>query len=340
MRYKNVDLHNVCDLIEDDGGPGIGMLRLPRVILGEINQGARNMARMGASCEIRGMLPDGGQARVVLQAIDDNVTPPVVTVFHGCFCSQSVLLGKEPTEIIIRTPPTIALMEKISRADKHPFDPRLVRVRLSAIHTSRIISIEGDLNYPPLEAKPKKTLLCYGSSITHGASAIPPEGIYAAQCARRLGCDLINLGFGGSAHMDPAIAAHIASRHDWDIASLEMGINVRSWPRDKFKQAVDTFVRTIATAHPEKFIFCIDLFTNDADFEVNSTKAVGFREAVKEVAGQYNSNKVIHVDGRTILTDPTGLRTDLVHPADEGMQEMGANLAATISRHVGSEGRK
>lgn len=42
---------------------------------------------------------------------------------------------------------------------------------------------------------------------------------------------------------------------------------------------------------------------------------------------------MIYIDGRTILTDPTGLRTDLVHPNDEGMQEMGLNLASLILRH-------
>jgi lysophospholipase L1-like esterase len=334
MRYQNVELHNVCDLIEDDGGSGFGILRLPRHILAEINPGARNMARHGAGCEIRGMLADGGQARVVLRAVNRNTTPPIVTVYHGCFCGQSVHLGKEPTEIVIQPPPTLPVLSRISLAHKLPFDPRLVRVRLPNIHPVRIEAIAGDWTYPPREALPARTMLSYGSSITHGACAIPPEGTYAAQCARRLGCDLINLGVGGSAQMDRAVAEHIASRHDWDFATLEMGINIRQWPREKFRAVVENFVGIIAAAHPDKWLFCIDLFTNDADFEDQPTKGVGFREIVREVAGQCRSGKVVHVDGRTILTDPTGLRTDLVHPSDLGMQEMGANLAAVIARRL------
>ena len=68
------------------------------------------MARMGAGCEIRGMLAEGGKARVVVQVLDDNVVPPVATVYHGCFRSQSVLVGKEPTEIVITEPPRFAQM--------------------------------------------------------------------------------------------------------------------------------------------------------------------------------------------------------------------------------------
>jgi lysophospholipase L1-like esterase len=334
MRFKNVELHNVCDLIENDGGPGFGVLRMPRSVLAEVNPGAQKMARMGTGCEIRGLLPEGGQAKIVLQVLDDNSVPAVATVFHGCFCAQSVLVRKEPTEIIIKTPDKIGMMSELSKAGRHAFDPRLVRVRLPAIHTPRILSIEGDLSYPGPAQLPRRTLLCYGSSITHGACATPPEGTYAAQCARRLGVDLINLGVGGSAQMDPAIAGHIASRTDWDMAVFEMGINVRTWPREKFQPIVEHFVRTVATAHPAKLIFCIDLFTYDGDYETPVTKAVGFREAITEVAGQYPSGKVIPVDGRTILTDPTGLRTDLVHPSDDGMQEMGANLARVIARYA------
>jgi lysophospholipase L1-like esterase len=255
----------------------------------------------------------------------------VATVYHGCFRTQSIGVGREPTEISVSRPPTLDALHSVTREHGLPFDPGLVRIRLPQIHTPRILSIEGDLNYPEPDATPAKTLLCYGSSITHGASPVPPEGTYAAQCARRLGCDLINLGVGGSAQMDGAIADHIASRHDWDLASFEMGINVRQWPREQFREAVDNFVRTVAAAHPDKFLFCVDLFTNDCDFEPVPTKGVGFREVVADIAGQFDSGKVIHVDGRTILEDPAGLYTDLVHPTDDGMQEMGRNLAAVIS---------
>lgn len=332
MRHGNIELHNVCALLEGDGLPGFGLSRLPLDVLPRINDGARKRATLTAGCEIRGLLPGGGQARVLLQVADDNVTPPVATVYHGCFCAQSVLLGREPTELVIRTPPQMALIERISAERSLPFDPALVRVRLPSIHATRILEIEGDLACPSPQSTPQQTLLCYGSSITHGASAIPPEGTYAAQCARRLGCDLINLGFGGAAQMDPAIAEHIAARSDWDVATLEMGINVRSWPVERFRAAVEGFVATIAAARPDAFIFCIDLFTNDCDFEDSPSKGVGFRAVVEAVAAAHPTGKVVHVDGRTILTDPTGLRTDLVHPCDDAMQEMGRRLAAVIDK--------
>jgi len=332
VRYGDVQLHNVCDIVED-GSPGVGVSRLPLDILPRINPGARGMATMSAGCEIRGMLVPGGSATVVLASPDDNTTPPVATVYHGDFCADSVFVSSEGREIKIGWPGRMALMSTISGGCESAFDPRLVRVRLPHIHKCRIVSIEGDLAYPEPGMTPSTTMLSYGSSITHGACGTPPEGTYASQCARRLGCDLLNLGFGGSAQMDEAIAEHIASRDDWDFATFEMGINVRQWPLEDFRAAVERFVGIIAAAHPDKWIFCVDIFTCDCDLGATPPLGVGFREAVGEIVSELNSDKVVHLDGRDILTDPTGLRIDLVHPSDDGMQEMGRNLADVITRH-------
>ncbi len=334
MKYGKVELHNVCGLRADDGQPGMGISRLPLEMLAHINPGAADNARKGTGCEIRGMLPPGGEARVVLQSTHNNTTPPVVTVYHGGFCGQSEIAGREPTELCIKPPDRLDMMSDIARDQKHAFDPRLVRVRLPPIHSVRILSIDGDLTYPQPGMTPSKTLLSYGSSITHGACAIAPEGTYAAQCARLLDCDLINLGFGGSAHMDPPIAEHIGSRTDWDLATLEMGINVRNWPLAKFRAAVEAFVGTITTAQPGKPVFCIDLFTYFADFEVEPTTAVGFREAVRDIVAATGSENVHYLDGRDLLVHATGLRTDMVHPSDAGMQEMGQHLAACITERT------
>lgn len=332
MKYQNIELHNVCDIIDTPGEAGITTSRLPADVRPNVNEGAQNNSMHGSGVEIRGMLPEGGKAKVVLQILDDNCVPPVAMVYHGCFSSQAIHVGFEPTEITIGQPNNIEAMQRITAEQNLPFDARLVRICLPAIHPVRIVSIEGDLTYPAPDATPERTMLCYGSSITHGAHAIAPHSTYAAQCANKLGVDLINLGVGGSAQMDAAYADHIAGREDWDFATFEMGINVRQWPIEKFRAAVDNFVTTIAQAHPDKYLFCIDLFTNDQDYAIEQQSGIGFREVVQAIAEKQNSPRVIHIDGRTLLTRPGGLQVDLVHPNDNGFQEMGTRLAEFITR--------
>ncbi len=334
MKYKNVELHNVVDIFENEKTGGIGLSRLPLNIHDSLNKNAPGMSKMSSACEIRAMLKEGGEAKIVLRAMNDNSVPPIVSVWFGDFCDTTIVLENSDTELIIKQPNNIELMEELYKKENLGFNPRLLRIRLPHIHTVNIISIEGDLSYPIENATPDKTLLSYGSSITHGASCIPPEGTYPAQCAYHLGYDVLNLGLGGAAQMEMSVAEHIASRSDWDIATLEMGINVCNWDNETFHKTAESFVAKIVEAHPDKKIFCIDLFTYKADFSGDTTSAPGFRESVKSIVKALDSKNVFYIDGRKLLTKPVGLRTDLVHPSDNGMIEMGRNLAAFIEKCI------
>lgn len=72
-------------------------------------------------------------------------------------------------------------------------------------------------------------MLSYGSSITHGGGVSVPTSGYAFRLARKLGMDLRNLGLAGAAWMDEAMADYICEQK-WDMATLELGINVVKWP--------------------------------------------------------------------------------------------------------------
>jgi hypothetical protein len=197
----------------------------------------------------------------------------------------------------------------------------------------RLVDIEGELTPPTPGQTPARRYLAYGSSITHGANACRPSGIYTMLAARHLHCDLLNQGYGGGAHMEETMAQYLAERDDWDFATLEMGINVGGWETARFAQAVENFIRIIASAHRDKWIFCIDVFTFYADLGVSSADPWrGFRDAVRQAVASINLPRVVHVSGMEILKDPAGLSHDLVHPTDDGFAEMAANLASFMRR--------
>ncbi|MEH6305954.1 SGNH/GDSL hydrolase family protein [Olivibacter sp. CPCC 100613] len=56
-----------------------------------------------------------------------------------------------------------------------------------------------------------KRVVIYGSSIVQGASASRPAMAYPAIIQRKLGIDVINLGFSGSAKMEMALAKYLAT---------------------------------------------------------------------------------------------------------------------------------
>ncbi|MEC5180222.1 GDSL-type esterase/lipase family protein [Arthrobacter sp. CG_A4] len=92
----------------------------------------------------------------------------------------------------------------------------------------------------------------HGSSISHGSNASTPIGIWPAIAARRGGVDLQNLGFGGSALVDPFLARVIRDAPA-DLISVKLGINVvnlDSMRLRAFVPAVHGFLDTIRDGHP------------------------------------------------------------------------------------------
>jgi hypothetical protein len=93
----------------------------------------------------------------------------------------------------------------------------------------------------------------HGSSISHGSNASSPTEIWPVIAARRAGVDLRNLGFGGSALVDPFMARVIRDSPA-DMISVKLGINVVNLDgmrRRTFVPAVHGFIDTIRDGHPD-----------------------------------------------------------------------------------------
>jgi lysophospholipase L1-like esterase len=62
-----------------------------------------------------------------------------------------------------------------------------------------------------------------------------------------------------------------------------------------------------------------------------SAPTASFREALRDVAAASPHANVHLLSGRDVLDDVTGLSTDLVHPADDGMVRMNERLADRLA---------
>jgi len=319
--------HNVAELIEEDGGMSI--TRIPENLRLTLNKSALACARASAGCEMRFNLKSK-EARIVL------LSNGVAEVYHGCFQKTVHLIDDKPVSIPLSLPANVETLKTLSKERNLPFDAGLTRVILP-YRVTKIIDIEGDFEPPSASQLPKVNYLAYGSSITHGSASVSPSGTYIMRTAERLGVNLFNLGFGGGAHFENQMADYIAGRKDWDFASFEMGINmVSGFEVEEFRRRVEYFLDRIVKKHPGKHIFCIDMFTFYGDIlGMKNDKHKKFRKVVRDAVGKINSEKVIHVDGRKMLKNVTGLAFDLVHPSPAGMEEMALNLSKEIGKRIG-----
>jgi len=326
-----IGLHSIAELVPQADTGWIGISRIPLDLSARLNERAQVCSTQAAGCELRFNLV-GDEACVTLAMAE---RPAIAEVYCGDFLIGWHVVATTPTEIVVARPLLDELVALAAGRQSPPFDTELFRVLLPWRPPVSICSISGDLAPPRADQVPTRRYLAYGSSITHGNNGLEPSGTYAMCTARKLEVDLINLGFGGGAHCEPELADYIAARHDWDFATLELGINMVSWLETAdFAERVRYFVSTIAGAHPDKWIACIDLFPFHMDLDPDAQRNHEYRAVVREMVAELALPKLVHIDGRDLLRDLTGLCADMLHPAPSGMEEIATNLAARLARII------
>lgn len=334
----SVSYHNIeeCEPLADGGWR---LSRVPRTLRAHLNSSAQRRSYAPAGAELRFGLVSP-EARVVLRKVEDRGEtarhlPALAEIYQGDFLIDWRPLGDDWTEILVRRPPNREVMVRASESGGAPrFSPDLVRVALPCLPAVQLLEIEGDVRPARDDEVPARRFLAYGSSITNGAHTVRPGDAYPARIARRLGMDAFNLGFGGGAHLEPEMAEWIAQRTDWEFATLELGINLvgRLTP-EEFQKRLAAFLPKIAAARPDQWIFCIDLFTANGDLTHNP-RYPAFRSAVRDAVANIASPRVVHLDGRELLSRASGLTLDLVHPSSDGFEEMADQLVRRIRHYI------
>lgn len=133
-----------------------------------------------------------------------------------------------------------------------PPGDKTVEIWLPHDETTELVALHADAPFAALEPGGKRRWLHHGSSISHGSNATNPTGIWPVVAAQLAGVDLLNLGFGGSALLDPFTARTIRDQHA-DLISLKLGINLVNTDLMRlraFGPAVHGFLDTIREGHP------------------------------------------------------------------------------------------
>lgn len=127
-----------------------------------------------------------------------------------------------------------------------------VEIWLPYNEMTQLVALRTDA---PVEAVPdrgRRVWLHHGSSLSHGSNAASPTTTWPALAASRGGVELINLGFGGSALLDPFTARALRDTAA-DLISVKIGINLVNTDLMRlraFGPAVHGFLDTIREGHP------------------------------------------------------------------------------------------
>ncbi|NLR97578.1 lipase [Rhizobium sp. P38BS-XIX] len=117
---------------------------------------------------------------------------------------------------------------------------------------TELIALRSNAPIAPIEHDGKPVWLHHGSSISQGSNAASPTGTWPAVAADLAEAELVNLGFSGSALLDPFVARTIRDAPA-DFISLKLGINLVNTDLMRlraFGSAVHGFLDTIREGHP------------------------------------------------------------------------------------------
>jgi hypothetical protein len=241
---------------------------------------------------------------------------------------------------------------------------KTIEIWLPYSEQTELVALRTDAPVEPAGPSGRRTWLHHGSSISQGSNAASPTGTWPAVAAARGQVELINLGLGGSALLDPYVG-RVLRDTPADLISVKLGINLVNTDLMRVRAlgpAVHGLLDTIRDGHPQtplvliSPVLCpihedtpgpaaVDLaelaqgrlaFTatgDPADVERGRLTLTSIRAELARVVQQRSADDphLHHLDGRRLYgeddTDAMPL-LDRLHPGPAAHRLMGERFAA------------
>ncbi len=334
MIWKNVEIHNVEELIEKDGG--VTWRRIPASVRERMEtEAGKNAAVSATGVELRFVM----KSEEVKIRMSSESTTAVFHVFRGAIQGgyedheTSKHVSGKPQDFVIHRSGNLELLRNVAEEFGQEWDPAVVRVIFDRGGYT-LYDIEGEVEPPRPEQCPSRTMMAYGSSITHGSNSIDASHSWVWQVAEHRKMDQRNLGIAGGCAMEPEIVEYIAAEGEkkrWDLALLELGINVLDWPEEKIHTRVENTLAQIAGRNPDKPIYVISPFYCFDDY-YRRGNAQRWREIIAKEAAKSGLPNVTYINGLSLLENMSLISADAVHPNIYGVQQIAERLIKYLER--------
>lgn len=346
MLYKNLEIFNIEDLIENDDG-SVSWLRVPKNVYDTLDSDfGRQQIDDATGVELRFKM--NGDKVTLRMAVKSGTGR-----FHvfrgnvqGGWQDHEVdkVVTTEPHDFVIEASQKPEYLRAIAEKIGSEWDCDIVRVIFDIGHF-KLFDVIGDIEPPKSEQTPARTLMCYGSSITHGSNSIDMSHSWASLVARELRYDVKNKGMSGSCCMEPAYIDYIAAEgkaNRWDALIMELGINVLHWDEAKIYERATYAIQKTASENPDKPILILSPFyhcgDDFAEFDGNGMTRV-WRKALREIVEKFAFPNVTYVDGTEILNGMEFMSADFVHPNIYGVaqiaERVGAKMRSIVQAYYG-----
>ncbi|MDE6414379.1 MAG: hypothetical protein K2K48_03105 [Anaeroplasmataceae bacterium] len=210
---------------------------------------------------------------------------------------------------------------------EYTYHPKLIRI---IIGYSGYVSYIGLNTYgnrrPPLESElPRKTLLLYGSSISHGSESLEYVNSYAFILSRLLKMDVLNKSIPGSCQAEEIMFNYL-KEIPCDLAFAEFGVNVLGlYSLEEYQMHLDMLLNSFQA----KEVYFTSILDNGNLLEPESLsykQMQAFREYARSIK-KYN-----YILPEELLDDFSSLTADFLHPSDYGQMRIAVNLYKKLNK--------
>lgn len=182
--------------------------------------------------------------------------------------------------------------------------------------------------------RPKKKLIAFGDSITHGFDAVRPSNRYVARLAQALDAEEYNKAIGGERFF-PKLA-ELKDELSPDYITVAYGTN--DWAGDgtlaQFKDRCKRFLKSLSINYPYSRIFAITpIWRKDMDMPDKFCRFEELDGVIYSLAEDIENVSVI--SGIDLVPHDEKLYGDLrLHPNDEGFEHYFKNLYSNIKSYI------
>lgn len=200
------------------------------------------------------------------------------------------------------------------------------------------IGVPETAEFHAVAPRTEKPILYYGTSIAHGGCSSRPGNTFTAMLSRRLDLPVINLGFSGSARMEPELAKLLA---ELDPCLFVIDASPNMGPELIDERGVG-FVQILRDAHPETPILLVEdrcysnswIIASKADFHRRNHEAL--RRVFDHFAAAGDKN-IYYLSAENLIGENLDYDStmDSSHLNDLGMYRMTDSLEKAIRPILG-----
>lgn len=194
------------------------------------------------------------------------------------------------------------------------------------------IGVPTGATLTPVDPEPRTPIVYYGTSIVHGASASRAGMSLPAILGRRLGRDVIGLGFSGNGKMETALA-ELISEIDAAVYVVDCVPNMDA---ALVRERALPFLRALRARRPETPVLLVEDRTLTNSWlrpdrqDAHTAARAELSAAYRELTGEGDAN--LHYLGHDhLLGDDDEATVDSSHPTDLGFVRLAGQLEPVLA---------